>query len=151
VNPIRSGLVLVGAVLVSLSLPGEVLGQSGAQERLASTAGQLAQAWAMANDRTVTAHLAVERISLNLEGEVSVALSQRHATAAVRDYLRGFERGEVTVVRVELAGDASSRGFAQLRWTARRVGTGQPLTYTVFLGVRETPTGWSIDEIRVMR
>jgi hypothetical protein len=147
----RGSLVLVATVLISLFLPAELLGQSGAQERLASTAGRLAQAWALTNDRTVTAHLAVERISLNLEGEVAVALSQRHATAAVRDYLRGFERGEVTVVRVELAGDASSRGFAQLRWTARRVGTGQPLTYTVFLGVRESPTGWSIDEIRVMR
>jgi len=151
VNPFQAGLILVGALLVSFSLPGEVVGQSGAQERLNATAGRLAQAWALANDRTVTAHLAVERISLDLEGEVSVALSQRHATAAVREYLRGFERGEVTVVRVELAGDASSRGFAQLRWTARRVGTGQPLTYTVFLGVRESPAGWSIDEIRVMR
>ncbi len=130
---------------------GGVAAQDSARDRLVSTVGSLAQAWAVGAEAVVVTHLRSERIALSLEGEAAASLPLRHATVAVREYMRGFEQGEARVVRAELAGDGGGSGFAELRWSARRVGTGQRLEYTVFLGMRQDGAGWMVEEIRVMR
>jgi hypothetical protein len=118
--------------------------------RLMSEARQIAGAWAGGADRSVTSRLAPDRVSLHLEGTVSASLPTRHATAALREYLRGHQPGEATIARVTLVEGSGERGFVELQWTTRRAGTSQTLRRTVFLGLRQEQGRWLLDEIRVM-
>lgn len=118
--------------------------------RLASTARVLARSWAGGSDRAVARHLAQGRINLHLEGGVSASLPTRQAVAVIRDYLRGYDAGEVELARVALVEGSRDRGFAELRWSARRSGTSQTLVRTVFLGFRYDGGDWTVDEVRVL-
>lgn len=145
-----------GLIVVCLTLvPG--LGTVGAEALAAQSsdpmqqaAQTVARAWAAGGDRTVISHLADGRISLHLEGSVSAALPTRQAGVVLRDYLRSYESGEVEMGRVALVEGSAERGFAEVQWSARRVGTSQTLVRTIFLGLREESGSWLVDEVRVL-
>jgi hypothetical protein len=135
------------AVLGTLGVMGA---EAQSSDPMQQAAAEVARAWASGGDRAVVAHLAGGRISLHLEGNVSAALPTRQAGVVLRDYLRGYESGEVEMGRVALVEGSSERGFAEIQWSARRVGTSQTLVRTIFLGLREESGSWLVDEVRVL-
>jgi hypothetical protein len=160
-------LVLSGGVF-ALMLAGPALGPPGEgragsqgpwtgwalsaqnQGELTVLAAGVARAWAGGSDQAVVQLLVQGQVRLHLDGGVSATLPTRQASAALRDYLRRYQAGQVEVARVSLVEGAGERGFIELRWTAQRAGTSQPLRRTVFLGLRHDGRSWGVDEVRVM-
>lgn len=120
------------------------------QEELRAAARGLAGAWADGSDEGVSGRFVGGQVRLRLEANVVATLPKRQATAVLRDYLRGYEPGEAEVVRAALVDGSADRGFAELRWTARRAGTSQRLERTLFFGFRHEGGRWALDEVRVM-
>jgi|GEM_PF-1740666 len=132
---------------VAALLGGALHGQEG--EQLLVIARELAGSWASGSERGVTARLVSGRVSLHLEGKVTVNIPTRQAVAVLRDYLRAYDSGAVELARVALVEGSSDRGFAEFHWVARRSGTSQALNRTVFLGLQRESGQWMVSEVRV--
>jgi hypothetical protein len=144
-GPQESGWVAPGGAPGILPMaPAEV------QDELQRAAERFARAWSEGQFDEVTALLSGRGIRLRLEELDRSALSTRQAAAALRDFLRGFEGGEVTVVRAAPVAGSPGRGFAELSWLTRIVGTSDVLTRSVFLGMSLEGSGWRVDELRLL-
>ncbi len=143
------GLGCLLAFLLLPVLPTQSLHAQSAPE-LSSAARELALAWAGQGDRSVSSHLTNGQVILHLEGNVAAALPNRQAATVLREYLRVYDRAEVELVRAALVEGSRDRGFAEIRWSARRAGTSQPISRTVFLGLRQEADRWTIEEVRVL-
>jgi len=162
----RLGLVLVLAA--GLLLPWGTLDAQGAgQGRAGTSAGtasaseaprseiedmarRFAAALGQGNAEQLTRFLSEGGIRLRLQGLDRSALSVRQANAALRDFLRGYEAGEVQLVRAAPVAGSPGRGFAELRWQTRVAGTSHPAVHSVFLGLVEEGGAWRVDELRLL-
>ncbi len=117
---------------------------------LEAVALRFAQSLGQGNVEGMARLLAEGGIRLRLQGLDRSALSSRQAQAALRDFLRGYEAGQVRLVRAAPVAGSPGRGFAELRWQARVLGTSQPTAHSVFLGLVEVGGGWRIEEIRLL-
>ncbi|MEX0856076.1 MAG: hypothetical protein WD056_00775 [Gemmatimonadota bacterium] len=95
--------------------------------------------------------LAIGGIRLHIEDTGHAGLSSRQAVAAIREFLRGYDGGGVVVLRAALVEGSPSRGFAELRWSARMAGTSQEIRRTLFLGLYQESGDWRVDEVRLLR
>lgn len=122
-----------------------------AQDPLERAALAFARAWAEGAGAGKGPLMVDEGVRLQLEGASHRRLSSRQASAALRDFLRHYEEGEVTVVRAAPVAGSADRGFAEIRWTARVRGTAHRVNRTIFVGfVRVEPDRWMADEVRVL-
>jgi hypothetical protein len=110
----------------------------------------LARAWARGNADGVAAHFSRGGVSLKLDGPVRTSVAPRQASAALRDFFRAFDGGEIRVVRAAPLAGTSDRGFAEIRWSAPVTGTGQPIQRSLFLGLVFDGERWRVDELRLL-
>jgi len=113
-------------------------------------ARRFAAALGQGNAEQLTRYLSERGIRLRLQGLDRSALSVRQANAALRDFLRGYEVGNVQVVRAAPVVGSPGRGFAELRWQTRVAGTSHPAVHSVFLGLVEEGGAWRVDELRLL-
>ncbi len=136
------GLVGVGTTLEAQEPPGNPV-LTGAVEGLA-------QAWARGNAEGVAAHFARGGVSLKLDGPVRASVAPRQASAALRDFFRSYEGGEIQVVRAAPLAGTPDRGFAEIRWAAPVSGTSQAVQRSLFLGLFFDGETWRVDELRLL-
>lgn len=160
--PLVTGLF---AALLVMAPSGPLLGQGGGIPDRVGTRGlsqalpatdleavalRFGQSLGQGNVEAMARLLSDGGIRLRLQGLDRSALSSRQAQAALRDFLRGYEAGQVRLVRAAPVAGSPGRGFAELRWQARVLGTSQPAAHSVFLGMVEVGGGWRIEEIRLL-
>jgi hypothetical protein len=137
-------------------------GLSGSDEAFAASGGAIvasdleqaalrfARAWGNGDVDQVMRLLSSRGIRLRLEGMDRNALSARQANAALRDFLRGHEPGEVGLVRAAPVAGTPGRGFAELRWQTRVAGTSHAVVRSLFLGLVLEGGDWRVDELRLL-
>ena len=110
----------------------------------------LAHAWARGNAEGVAAHFARGGVSLKLDGPVRASVAPRQASAALRDFFRSYEGGEIQVVRAAPLAGTPDRGFAEIRWAVPASGTSQAVQRSLFLGLFFDGEIWRVDELRLL-
>jgi hypothetical protein len=153
----------LGLLVLLLALPESALsqttGRSGAgagagadatqPTDIAEAGARLGRAWASGDMDQFSRYLSRQGIYLRLGGFDRASLSARLAEAALRDFLRGFEQGQVQLVRtVLLAGQP--RGFAEFRWQTRVPGTSHAMTQFIFMGLTLEEGSWRVSELRIL-
>jgi hypothetical protein len=153
---LASGLLFPGG---HLDAQGAGQGRAGTSSGAASDAPRseiedmarrFAAALGQGNAEQLTRFLSEGGIRLRLQGLDRSALSVRQANAALRDFLRGYEVGEVQLVRAAPVAGSPGRGFAELRWQTRVAGTSHAAVHSVFLGLVEEEGAWRVDELRLL-
>jgi hypothetical protein len=140
--PAVAGLMGVGVTLEAQEPPGN--------PALAGAVEGLARAWAQGNAEGVAAHFARGGVSLKLDGPVRASVAPRQASAALRDFFRSYEGGEIQVVRAAPLAGTPDRGFAEIRWAAPVSGTSQAVQRSLFLGLFFDGETWRVDELRLL-
>jgi hypothetical protein len=113
----------------------------------------LARAWAAGDMDQLARLLSPQGIYLRLGGFDRASLSVRLAEAALRDFLRGYEQGQVQLVRTVLVSGMARgqpRGFAEFRWQTRVPGTSHAMTQFIFMGLAVEEAGWRVNEVRIL-
>lgn len=110
----------------------------------------LARAWSRGNADGVATHFARGGVSLKLDGPVRASVAPRQASAALRDFFRGYEGGQIHVVRAAPLAGTPDRGFAEIRWAAPISGTPQSVQRSLFLGLFFDGEAWRVDELRLL-
>lgn len=147
--PILLGLVL--GLLLS-ALPGTLNGQDApGAASLDRFAGEVATLWARGDVAGLARRFGPDGVLMDVGGERPGTMGSRHAAAALRKLFAGFETTSVDVAPSSARRDAERAGFLDLTWRARPRGLSDPVTHTVFIGVRSDAGGWHIREIRVRR
>jgi hypothetical protein len=118
---------------------------------LESAAVGFAQAFALGSEDALGKLLWSEGIRLQLAGSGRAGLSARQAVASLMEFLRPYDRNRTLVSRAAPLEGSPDRGFAEVLWTARAVGTSDEVTSTLFLGLRRDEGDWKIDEVRILR
>ena len=77
-------------------------------------------------------------------------LTERQATAVLRQLFEQGETVDVDVVMVERVGGVPPRGFASIAWTTRPRGTEVPVSRTVYFGLQQLGGTWRLSEIRLI-
>ena len=95
--------------------------------------------------------LAADGIRLQLSGPAHTGISSRQAVASLRELLRGFDRGQTFLSRASPADGSPDRGFAEVLWSARAVGTSDEIHRTFFLGLVRDRGDWRVEEVRLLR
>ena len=89
-------------------------------------------------------------IRLHIQGELYPSVDLRKALAAIGGFLEKYAGGEVEVLRVSPSSGEESRGFTELQWRTRILGTGESVVFTVFVGFSLEAGAWKVTEIRVL-
>jgi hypothetical protein len=130
------------------------IGAGASADATASEIEEMARRFAVAlgqgNAEQLTRYLSEGGIRLRLQGLDRSALSVRQANAALREFLRGYEAGQVQMVRAAPVAGSPGRGFAELRWQTRVSGTSHPAVHSVFLGLVQEEGAWRVDELRLL-
>jgi hypothetical protein len=124
--------------------------QGAVASELEEVALRFGQAMGQGNVEGMSRLMADGGIRLRLGGLDRSALSSRQAQAALREFLRGYEPGTVRLVRAAPVVGSPGRGFAELRWQTRVLGTSQSAAHSLFLGLVEAGNGWRVDELRLL-
>lgn len=105
-----------------------------------------------AGSRADLSELMVEGdIRLQLEGPSRAGISARQAAAALADFLRGFDEPQALLSRASSMDGSPDRGFAEILWSGRAVGTSGEVHRTLFLSLMRAENRWGVDEIRLVR
>lgn len=134
---------LPGAVVLHAQQPSDPPTLMGAVEGLA-------RAWSRGSADGVATHFARTGVSLKLDGPVRNSVAPRQASAALRDFFRGYEGGEIQVVRAAPLAGTPDRGFAEIRWAAPVSSTSQSVQRSLFLGLFFDGESWRVDELRLL-
>lgn len=119
-------------------------------DELQEVAERFGEALRQGNAESLTRLFSESGIRLRLEGLDRSALSVRQVNAALRDFLRAYQPGQVRLVRAAPVEGNPGRGFAQLHWETRVVGTSHPVVHAVFLGLVREGESWRVDEFRLL-
>ena len=109
-----------------------------------------ARAWVDGDFSSLESRLAHEGIRLQLPGERYPVLDPGRAVRALRDLIGRYGRGEFLLRRISLSPGEGPEGFADLEWRTRVAGTGEIVSFTVFLAYVQREGAWSVTEIRVL-
>jgi hypothetical protein len=110
-----------------------------------------ARAIAEVSGEGMTLVFAANGIRLHLDDDAYAGLSSRQAVASIREFLRGYDAGVAVVSRTALVEGTSNRGFAEVLWVARMVGTSHEMRRTLFIGLHRDGDAWRVDEVRFLR
>ena len=120
------------------------------QEPLEEEALRFAGAWVDRSLGDLESMMVADGIRLHLEGELYPGVDLRKALAAIDGFLEKYAGGEVEVLRVSPSSGEESRGFTELQWRTRILGTGESVVFTVFVGFSLEAGAWNVTEIRVL-
>jgi len=118
---------------------------------LEATSLSFAQALSEVAGEQLTLIFAGSGIRLHLDEVGHAGLSGRQAVASIREFLRGFEEGTAVVTRAAPVEGSSTRGFAEVLWSAKVTGTSNQVRRTLFLGLSRSNGEWRVDEVRFLR
>jgi len=90
-------------------------------------------------------------IRLQLEGRARAGISARQAATALTDFLRRFDEAEALHSRASAVAGSPDRGFAEILWSGRAVGTLGEVHRTLFLSLMRAANSWGVDAIRLIR
>ena len=90
-------------------------------------------------------------VRLRLDGPSRAGISARQAAAALTDFLRRFDGGQAILSRVSSVDGSPDRGFAEILWSGRAVGTSGEVRRTLFLGLMRGGSSWRVYEVRLIR
>lgn len=139
---LHAGLVLA---LALAAVPSGLAGQG-----LEGVVSQFASAWGREDTGTLQGLLAPS-VRLELDGQEYLGVPPRQAAASVDRLFRGLDPASPRVTRQGDLGAEEDRGFAELSWNPRAPGSAEPASYLIFLGLRRSPDGWRITELRILR
>ncbi|MGD8361096.1 MAG: hypothetical protein PVJ04_06665 [Gemmatimonadota bacterium] len=120
------------------------------QEPLEEEALRFAGAWVDRSLGDLESMMVADGIRLHLEGELYPGVDLRKALAAIDGFLEKYAGGEVEVLRVSPSSGEESRGFTELQWRTRILGTGESVVFTVFVGFSLEAGAWKVTEIRIL-
>lgn len=146
--------LLPGAALglLLLVLPGTLNGQDAPEvASLDRFAEEVATLWARGDAAGLARRFGPDGVLMDVGGERPGTMGARHAAAALRKLFAGFEATSVEVAPSTARRDSDRAGYLDLTWSARPRGLRDPVTHTVFIGVRSDAGGWHIREIRIRR
>ena len=152
------GLVLLAGPLPEAAglgaLPGSTAPRSVSgeirQEPLEEEAIRFAGAWVDRSLSDLQSMMVPDGIRLHIQGELYPEVDLRKALAAIGGFLEKYAGGEVEVLRVSPSSGEESRGFTELQWRTRILGTGESVVFTVFVGFSLEAGAWKVTEIRVL-
>jgi hypothetical protein len=121
------------------------------QSPLEFAAVEFARAFAAGSAERMGELMAQGGIRVQIEGPGSGGLSPRQAVASLVELVRRYEGGSAVVSRAEPVDGSADRGFAEVHWSARPVGTSDMLGLTLFLGLAREGEQWRVDEVRLIR
>jgi hypothetical protein len=137
------------AFLALLCLPAAVSGQE--VDDLQTTFRAVARHWASSNASGLVRHLDPAGVSIDVGDGPMGPLSDRQASALLRQL---FDQGETVNVEagmLERVGGRPPRGFGAISWTTRPRGTEVPVRRTVYFGLEWIENAWRVSEIRLIR
>ena len=111
---------------------------------------EVAFEWARADAGAVVRHMVPNGILIDASDGRMGPLTDRQATAVLRQL---FEQGEtvaVDIVMLERVGGRPPRAFASIIWTTRPRGTEVPVRRTVYFGLQLIDGAWRVSEIRLI-
>jgi hypothetical protein len=109
-----------------------------------------ARAWVDGDFSSLESRLAPEGIRLHLEGELYPVLDPGRAVRALRNLAARYGGGDLALRRISLSPGGDPGGFADLEWQTRVAGTGETVSFTVFLAYVQREGTWRVTEIRVL-
>lgn len=139
----RSGILALALLLPALP------GTASAQD-LNQVVARFIQAWSSEDTGALQAILAAS-VHLEVEGQDYLGVPPRQAAASVDRLFRRFDAEAPSVSRQGDLGEADGRGFAELSWSPTPAGSTEPANHLIFLGLRRSPEGWRITELRILR
>lgn len=140
---------LVGIVAgLGLAAPTALSAQDTAP--MERTLERFLDAWRADDPGSLEAVLHAEGVALRMGSDSHGPVRPRQAAAALRQYMSERTPGEFTVNRVSHAGGRPERGFAEVEWTTVVRGTSESVGYTVFVGLERAPSGWTVQEVRIL-
>jgi len=122
----------------------------GPQEVLEEEALRFAGAWVDGDTRTLEAMLAPGGIRLHIEGDLFPSVDLHRAVGALKAFLEKFDGGEAELMRVSYTPGVVPAGFADLQWRTQVAGTGEAVTFTLFVAFATNDGAWTVTEIRVL-
>lgn len=126
-------------------------GSAARAQDLGDAVDYVAAAWSDENADGVAAITARSGVMLELENGPVGPLGPRQAAAALRRIFDGRATVSIRVVSARVVGDGSGRGFGEMEWTVRTVGTRIPETVRVFVAFLMEDSGWRVNQVRVQR
>ncbi|HSG47559.1 MAG TPA: hypothetical protein VLA43_07105 [Longimicrobiales bacterium] len=142
---LRAGRLL--GVLVLLVLP--VLPRTGAAQGVDQVVAGFVRAWSSEDTGALQTILGAS-VHLEVDGQDYLGVPPRQAAASVDRLFRRFDPRAPSVVRQGDLGEDDGRGFAELSWSPTPPGSAEPVDYLIFLGLRRSPDGWRITELRIL-
>ena len=136
------------AVLALVLVPSLATGQRS--DDLRSAFREVAFDWARADAGAVVRHMVPTGILIDASDGRMGPLSDRQATALLRQLFEQGETVSVDIVMLESVGGRPPRGFASIIWTTRPRGTEVPVRRTVYFGLQLIDGVWRISEIRLI-
>jgi NOL1/NOP2/fmu family ribosome biogenesis protein len=140
----RSVALLLG-VLAVIGESEACLGQG-----LEEAASTFAEQWARGRTGAMQDQLASGGVRIQWQGRPLGTLDPRHAGASIREYLGGREAVAARVSRVEEVGGDPPKGYAEIRWESRVMGTSEVVTRTIFVAFVTEGGTWRVTELRVL-
>ena len=106
--------------------------------------------WARADAGAVVRQMVPSGILIDASDGRMGPLTDRQATAVLRQLFDEGETVSVDIVMLERVGGRPPRGFASIIWTTRPRGTEVPLRRTVYFGLQLIDGSWRVSEIRLI-
>jgi hypothetical protein len=124
---------------------------SGPQEvPLEQVALDFAQAWVDGDGGVLEAFMEVQGIRLYLIDEEHLVIPPHQARHSLTSFLGRYDGGEAEVIRVSEIGGDPNKGFAEIRWGCRVLGTSEPVIFTLFVALARRGDRWTVTEIRIL-
>jgi len=136
------------ALLLALALSALPSGLEG--QELEALVSRFAGAWGR-EDTGALQDLLAPSVRLEMEGHEYLGVPPRQAAASVDRLFRGLDPAPPRVTRQGDLGGDGDRGYAELTWSPVAPGSTDPASYLIFLGLRRSPDGWRISELRILR
>lgn len=140
----------IGTLVAFLSILLPALPRAGSAQDVDQVVARFVQAWG-ARDTGALQSILASSVHLEVEGQDYLGVPPRQAAASVDRLLRRFDPRPPSVARRGDLGEADGRGFAELSWSPMAAGSREPASYLIFLGLRRSPDGWRITELRILR
>jgi len=137
------------AVLALLAMPGAVAAQDAGN--LAGTFRAVAGQWARGDAAGVVRNLAPAGVSIDVGDGTMGPLSERQASALLRQLFDQGETVDVQATTLQEVGGRPPRAFGAVVWTTRPRGTQVPVLRTVYFGLEWIAGAWRVSEIRLIR
>lgn len=119
-------------------------------QSLEDAAANVASLWGAGEVSELEKTLSDSGVRLQWDSNQVGSLDPRHAAASIREYLGSRQGTGTRVTRFEEVGGDPPKGYAEIWWESRILGTSDVLARTVFVAFVSEDGGWRVTELRVL-